>query len=105
MDYLFSHTWLFYPVIAYLAFVLLKVYYVCLGLPHMIRCMREMKPKWHPFLFFFLHIWLPIVLCVGGLIVVPFALWTEKRAFFKPYPDSEMYEIALSITEKGDAFK
>lgn len=104
MDYILSHDWLFYPVIAYSALVLLKVYYVVRGIPRLVNYMREMKPRWNPALFFFMRIWLPLVVLVGGFIVVPFALWTEKRAFFKPYPDEEMYEIALAITEKGDAF-
>lgn len=103
MDYILSHDWLFYLVIAYSALVLLKVYYVCQRIPRMVEYMREMKPKWNPALFVFMNIWLPIVVLVGGFIIVPFVLLTEKRAFFRPYPDEEMYEIALAITEKGDA--
>jgi len=103
MDYILSHNWLLLLAIAYTSLVILKWLYVVRKFPYLIRCMREMKPNWNPILFHFMHVWLPISVLFGAFFVVPFALWTERRRFFESYPDSEMYEIAQSITEKGDA--
>lgn len=104
MDYILSHNWLVYPITGYSALVILKWFYVVRRYPYMIRCMREMRPEWHPSIFTFMNIWLPLSVFFGAFFVVPVALFSEGKSFFSSYPDEEMRGMARDIVTKGDAF-
>lgn len=103
MDYILSHNWLLFPIVGYISLVILKWLYVVRRYPYMIRCMREMRPNWHPSVFTFMQVWLPLSVFFGAFIVVPVALFTEGKAFFASYSDEEMQDIAREICIKGDA--
>ncbi len=97
MDYILSNDWLLFPMIAYIALVLLKWQYVIRKIPMMNRHLHKLHPKWPSALIWFLHIWIPLFLIPCAFIVVPFAIFREGAAFWKPYSDQHMIELAQEI--------
>jgi len=100
MDYILSNDWLLYPIVAYLSLVILKWQYVIRGIPHLVKYIQIAKPDWPRPYFWFLNIWMPVSILAGSVFVVPFALYDERRSFFRPYPQSVMYECAMEIFDK-----
>jgi hypothetical protein len=66
----------------------------------MVKYIQIFKPGLPRQCFWLLNVWLPIILLPGSVFVVPFALYNERRLFFRPYPESEMREIAEAIADK-----
>ena len=100
MDYVLSHDWLLYPLVAYLALCVVKWQYVIRGMPHLLRCIHERNADiCLGALCWLVYVWIPFSLAVGSLIVVPFSLFSEGRAFWRAYDDEEMAEIARDISK------
>jgi hypothetical protein len=99
MDNILLNNWLLYPIVAYLSLAILKWQYVVQGIPRMVKYIQIFKPEMPRHYFWFLNIWLPLILLPGSVFVVPFDLYYERRSFFRPYPDSELREIAAKIAE------
>ncbi len=97
MDYILTHDWLFYPLIAYLSLCLLKWQYVARGMPYMISVIREERPEWPRALFWVLRVWVPIFLLLLSPLATPLSLLRERSDFFRLYPESDLYALAKEI--------
>ena len=100
MDHILLNDWLLYPIVAYLSLVILKWQYVVRGLPRIVKYIQIFKPEIPQSYCWFLNVWLPLFLLPCSVVVVPFALYDERQSFFRPYPDSELREIAADIADK-----
>lgn len=97
MDYILAHNWLLYPIVGYLALVIMKWLYVTRSMSKLFEYLREMRPQWPRPMHLFLSIWLPALMLPCTVFVLPFAWSVEKKDFFKLYSNDEMWEWAREM--------